>query len=248
MAWPEGLFLAVNGARASALDPVMLAATELGNAALAGLLLCLLLPFRRRAALAAILAVILAGLGADLLKGLFHTPRPSALPVGVMGGEVHVLGFPLGNDAFPSGHTATAFAAVLALRGALPRPGWAALLAGACLVGYSRMYIGAHWPIDVAGGALLGWGAAALARGPLSFLPAWAARGGVAADRAALAAGALCAVYLGWFERLLAFEFLFLRAVGVLGLAACLLLFARTFIRAGKNPPAASSTTGGSPA
>ncbi len=62
--------------------------------------------------------------------------------------------------SFPSGHTAAAFsvAAIFALN----FPAVMYNLAGlAALVGVSRMYMGQHYPTDVAIGALLGAGSGA---------------------------------------------------------------------------------------
>ncbi len=57
--------------------------------------------------------------------------------------------------SFPSGHTANNFAAAAVLMLFFPRRGWL-YLPMACLVGYSRMYTGSHWPGDVAFSVLLG--------------------------------------------------------------------------------------------
>jgi undecaprenyl-diphosphatase len=57
--------------------------------------------------------------------------------------------------SFPSGHTAAAFALAIAMFGSAPLavPG---LLLLACCVAYGRMYLGVHYPLDVAAGAALG--------------------------------------------------------------------------------------------
>jgi undecaprenyl-diphosphatase len=57
--------------------------------------------------------------------------------------------------SFPSGHTATSFAAAVVLGWALPRRAWLFYVLAAA-IGFSRIYVGVHYPIDVLGGAVLG--------------------------------------------------------------------------------------------
>lgn len=71
---------------------------------------------------------------------------------------------PVFDPSFPSGHTSFCFSAATSL--SLIYPKWyvvipAYLWAGA--VGYSRMYVGAHYPTDVVTGAILGTSCAVLA-------------------------------------------------------------------------------------
>jgi undecaprenyl-diphosphatase len=99
-----------------------------------------------------ILAIVLASLLANhALKPLVSRERPF-----VSTPEILVIGSRPGDASFPSGHAANAFAgaSVLARRLRGQRVLWWAL---AVLIAYSRIYLGVHYPLDVIGGALLGF-------------------------------------------------------------------------------------------
>ena len=66
--------------------------------------------------------------------------------------------------AFPSGHTTTSFACATVLAALAPR-GAPAFFLLALAIGYSRLYVGVHWPLDVLGGAVLGIATALLLLG-----------------------------------------------------------------------------------
>lgn len=152
------LFLAVNGAGTPALDDAMWAVSELGKGEYATLIAFLLLSLAQRAvrpgALAAVaLAALLAGGVTDVLKD--HVARPR--PLGALGGQVRVVGEELRWRSFPSGHSACAAALCVAAAGLVrTRRAWAVGAALAGLVMLSRVYVGAHYPGDVLGGALVG--------------------------------------------------------------------------------------------
>lgn len=59
-------------------------------------------------------------------------------------------------NSFPSGHTATAFAFALLIAVLVPSTLLTLVcVAAALLVGYTRIYLGQHFPIDVAGGMIV---------------------------------------------------------------------------------------------
>lgn len=155
----QQLLRTVQGWRSEALDTAALAASAVGwwpvSLALAGLT-CggLLLGRRRRDALVVLLILVPVAAGHGL-KLLVQRPRPEFLGIGPAPG-----GF-----SFPSGHAL--FAAVLGgilvlLLEELVRLSWVrrvlqgAVILAVLAVGASRVYLGAHWPSDVAGGYLVG--------------------------------------------------------------------------------------------
>jgi undecaprenyl-diphosphatase len=100
------------------------------------------------------IAVALADLAADslagLVKGLTGVERP---PLRYVHPKA-LVSVPHGSS-FPSGHTATSFACATVLSFFVPRAAPAFYLL-ALAIGFSRIYVGVHWPLDVLGGAVLG--------------------------------------------------------------------------------------------
>ena len=107
---------------------------------------------RRSLALRALVAGTAAWFGAKAMKPYGGRERPHA----VLGDSVHLREGIEGDLGWVSGHTAVA--ATLALVLADDLPGWAApvLAAIGAVTVYGRMYVGAHLPHDLGGGAGLG--------------------------------------------------------------------------------------------
>lgn len=90
-----------------------------------------------------------------LIKKVVKRPRPFLANV-----KIRAVYQPA-QYSFPSGHTSTAFTTATALSQAYPK--WYVIVPSylwAGSVGYSRLYLGVHYPTDVAAGAILGTGAA----------------------------------------------------------------------------------------
>lgn len=116
----------------------------------------------RRGALTALLAAGGALLVNQGVLLLWSRPRPFQAHPGV-----HTLLAPSTDGSFPSDHAAAAVAIATVLFLAHRRLG-AVALAAAALVCVARVYVGAHYPGDVAAGAAVGAGVAWLAYGPLA--------------------------------------------------------------------------------
>ncbi len=84
------------------------------------------------------------------IKAYFKRRRPFITII-----QAIVIGKKPGTWSFPSGHSAAAFAGAWLLNRKFPRF-WGLRYAIAGLVAFSRMYLGDHYPGDVASGSLLG--------------------------------------------------------------------------------------------
>ena len=97
-----------------------------------------------------VLAVAVADWSSYGVKAIFDVERPSmryAEPKPLVHAPI--------DASFPSGHAATSFAAATMLSFARPR--WApAFYLLALAIGFSRVYVGVHYPLDIVGGAALG--------------------------------------------------------------------------------------------
>lgn len=97
-----------------------------------------------------LVTVLAAGVICQIIKKYF----PRSRPVSVLT-NVNVLGRRLTSGSFPSGHTATAVSLAVVFSSH-----WGSLtplfLSTAGLIGLTRVYVGAHFPLDVFCGAIIG--------------------------------------------------------------------------------------------
>lgn len=163
MGLDEGLFHLTNAAWTNPLlDVLMPALSWAGNLGAVWLvLLGVIAAFGKKTgrgiALAGLIGLAIGLASSEIIKEITMRPSPfAALP------DARMLIAAPHSYAFPSGHATSAFAAasgaVLAakkLLGRVPPWGWA-MLALAAVISYTRLYVGVHYPTDVAAGVLLG--------------------------------------------------------------------------------------------
>jgi glycosyltransferase 2 family protein len=94
---------------------------------------------------------------AKLVKESINRGRPAAFLNDVILRDAPTVGL-----GFVSGHAATAVALATVASPYLPRGAKALIWAAAALVCTARVYVGAHLPLDVIGGAAMGWGIGSL--------------------------------------------------------------------------------------
>jgi len=126
-----------------------------------GILVAIVLWQRSRASLLAGLAYGVAGGASIVLKMAVARPRPALLPGAIVryrppaGVEDGLL--PWAHTSFPSGHTIAVFAGATLIAHYWPR--YRAVAYGvAATVGFSRVYLGVHYPTDVLTSVVLGIG------------------------------------------------------------------------------------------
>lgn len=150
-----GLFRWINDAHNPVLDGFFGLVSGLGDGLVIALLCSMIMLFRLRLGMAALLAFIVSGLAAQVLKRLFDLPRPPAVL-----DHVHVLGAALQSHSFPSGHATSDGVMVLASFLLWSVRDWKSWLVGGLflLAAIGRVYGGVHFPLDVMAGLLLGMG------------------------------------------------------------------------------------------
>ena len=136
------------------LDKIMVFITNLGSAGIIWIILtvvCLIIPRTRKVgwvmAASLIVGLILCN---GILKNLVARTRPCDVNK-----SIQLLIKRPWDYSFPSGHTSASFAAATAIY-AIDRRWGAAAYVLAALIGFSRLYLGVHFPTDVLAGAVVG--------------------------------------------------------------------------------------------
>ncbi len=148
--WDRTVLQAINLSGFPLLDFVFIFITNIGLHALWALVAFILLWKReKKAGLALLFGLAVDVIAIIVLKTAFHRPRPY---------EFFELRLPAGEEigsSFPSGHTQTAVMSATILGSFYRKARWP-LFALSMLIGFSRLYLGVHYPLDVLAGALSG--------------------------------------------------------------------------------------------
>lgn len=152
----QSLFLKLNHLSALTGDALWANITILGDALVASVLVLCFAGRRPDIVCSIFIGGLLAATIVPGIKELLDVPRPPS----ILSPELfHIIGPAHKTDAFPSGHTTTAFvlAGVLSLHLRYAKWPVPLLVLGACAVGLSRIVVGVHWPYDTCAGAIIGW-------------------------------------------------------------------------------------------
>jgi membrane-associated phospholipid phosphatase len=150
--WEVAIFQAVNGLPGS-LRPLLWVLNQYGTAITIPVATVIALAFRRWV-LAAALAMsgVTVYVLAKVIKGYVGRGRPSALVESVVEREP----FSPESLGYPSGHAAVAWAITIIVLAFMGRPWRRVAIVLAIVVPVVRMYVAAHLPLDLIGGAALG--------------------------------------------------------------------------------------------
>ncbi|ATX79067.1 PAP2 superfamily protein [Mariprofundus aestuarium] len=147
------LFRLINDAHSPVGDLFFGIVSGLGDGLVIALLASLLMLFRLRLGMVALIGYLASGLIAQIFKRLFDMPRPPAVLE-----NVHVLGSAFTSHSFPSGHATSDGVLVLIPFLLWSLKDWRSWsVAGLfVLAAIGRVYGGVHFPIDVVAGLTIG--------------------------------------------------------------------------------------------
>lgn len=150
--WEVAVFQAINGLP-DGLRPYLWVLNQYGTAVTIPVATAVALLFRKwLLALSLAISGVAVYVLAKVIKEYVARGRPSAFVEGVMERET----FSPDSLGYPSGHAAVAWAITIGLLAHLGRPWQIAAIILAIVVPIVRMYVAAHLPLDLIGGAALG--------------------------------------------------------------------------------------------
>jgi len=146
------VFYGLNGVPGFLFWPIW-AVMQLGNILAVPLVAGVMLMLRRvRLAIDVAVAGSAAWLVATLIKSIVARGRPGEVLT-----DVILRSAPASGHGYVSGHAAVAAAMAAVITPYVARPWKIVVWSLAILVGLARVYVGAHLPLDVVGGAVMGW-------------------------------------------------------------------------------------------
>jgi undecaprenyl-diphosphatase len=174
LTWDKTLFLCINhGLAHPVLDVFFTAITNGRHWILPGIAGALVyLWFGKKHALtvlllSAVTVAITDPIAAQIIKPFVHRLRPCN-PSDLVEGGRFLLGYKT-SFSFPSNHAMNMFGQAMLLTFFYPRyGGWFFLFAA--MIGFSRIYVGVHYPLDVLGGAVFGTISGALVFGAYKLM------------------------------------------------------------------------------
>jgi undecaprenyl-diphosphatase len=171
LGWDERIFRLLNGNGLNPiLDRLLPFATDAGNFTLpfvvAAIVIVLVGRVRgiRFLMLAVVSVVVADAIGTHIFKYSFLRARPC-----IALGDVRLLVGCTNLPSFPSNHAVNASVLATLTTLYIPRL-WLPATALAILVGYSRVYVGVHYPLDVLAGSVLGIVVALAFSGVMNFV------------------------------------------------------------------------------
>ena len=144
-----------NNLRNPVLDPVILFITRLDNGGVVWLVMIALLLMFKKTRKAGIYCLAALLVDVTIVSGIIKPLVGRVRPYEVIEGLTSMIG-PQWDTSFPSGHTASSFAVAFTcfLKG--PKKIGIPALVLAALIGFSRLYVGVHYPSDVICGLFIG--------------------------------------------------------------------------------------------
>ena len=137
------------------LNSIMIFITSLGNGGMiwiaATILLLIPKKTRKVGAMSGVALLLSLLINNNLIKNIVQRPRPF-----VTFTDLQIIIPTPSEFSFPSGHTSSSFAAAAVFYRHLPKKLGIPSVVLAGLIGFSRLYVGVHYPTDVIAGVIMG--------------------------------------------------------------------------------------------